>query len=128
MISPAAENAFQDAYREAWRRSIPRHLAASSRGSGPAPRSKRPEHDLFEDFLREMARTCGTGPGAALSSKEISACAGLQPAFERHKKHGAKQIGYWFAPRHGRAYGPYRLRRIQGRQGDPMRWYADVAA
>jgi hypothetical protein len=129
MISEATE----DAIREWWRASIPKEFRALSGSPDPAsskrPKSpKLPAHDGFEDFLVAMAEHCGTGPGAALSSRDIWACAGLHPMFELHRKHGAVQLGFWFAFRHGKPYGRYTLRRTRYSQSKPMLWHVDVVA
>jgi hypothetical protein len=126
MVNEATE----DAFREWWWASIPKEFRAL-----PAPASnkrpglpKLPVHDGFENFLVAMAEHCGTGSGAALSSKNICACPGLRPLFELHKKHGAVQVGFWFAFRHGKPYGCYTLRRTKRTQSKPSLWHVDVVA
>jgi hypothetical protein len=125
MISEAAE----DAFREWWRASIPREFRARLGSPIPAPRGRRPKppaYDHFEDFLREMAAHCGTGSCAKLSGPELMAYPGMQPVFERHQKLSLSEIRHWFAPRHGKPYGGYVLRRIAARKRyEAVRWFVD---
>jgi hypothetical protein len=127
MVNEATE----DAFRDWWRASIPkefRPLPAPASSECPRP-PKLPAHDGFENFLVAMAEHCGTGPCAALSSRDICACAGLHPVLVLHKKHGAVQVGFWFAFRHGKPYGRYTLRRTRyGHSSKPTLWHVDVAA
>jgi hypothetical protein len=129
MISEATE----DTFRERWQASIPKEFRAPSEAAlAPRKCPKPPKlsvHDAFDDFLVAMAKHCGTGRYARLSGPELMAYPGMRPVFEEHKKGSPSQIRHWFAPRHGKPYGGFVLRRVPARKrNDPVRWFIEAVA
>src|SRR5262245_50030592 len=72
-----------------------------------------------------MATRCGTGFKSALRGPEMFARKGMRSVLVKHKRRKPANLGQWFGPRHGKPWGRYVLRRIEGK---PVRWYVDVAS
>jgi hypothetical protein len=118
MISPAAE----DAYREAWRDSIPAEFAAPE--VRPPKPPKPPRRDRFDQFLREMVAHCGSGASMALTAPELLTRPGMRAVFEEHGKWSVSTVGHWFSAHKSKPYGPYMLCRTF--RAERIVWYVDV--